>query len=116
MSYQGSCHCGAVKFDVAGEAPGTAMTFNCSHCHRKGLVLSFVPASSFTVTAGEDDLTDYLFNRHAITHRFCRTCGCQPFATGTAPDGTGTVAVNLRCAPAIDIDALELQKVDGAAF
>lgn len=116
MPYSGSCHCGAVTFDVAADAPGTAMRCNCSHCRRKGLLLSFVPANSFTVTAGEWALSDYLFNRRAITHRFCKTCGCQPFSRGTAPDGTETVAVNLRCVPAIDLDTLEIQNVDGASF
>lgn len=116
MSYEGSCHCGAVAFEVAGDAPTEAMRCNCSHCRRKGFLLSFVPASSFSVTSGADTLQTYTFNTHRLRHRFCPTCGVQPFAEGAGPDGTETRAVNLRCVPAIDFDALTIQDVNGADF
>ncbi len=116
MGYSGSCHCGAVAFSVSGDAPTTAMSCNCSHCRRKGFLLSFIPGDSFTLETGEDALADYLFNRHAITHRFCTTCGCQPFAMGRAPDGSATVAVNMRCVPEVELEALTIQQVDGKRF
>ena len=116
MSYDGSCHCGAVTFTVASEQPSDAMSCNCSHCRRKGFLLSFVPADALTVTGGEDTLTDYHFHKHAIAHRFCSRCGCQPFGKGGGPGGTEMAAINLRCVPSIDLDALQVQKVDGAGF
>lgn len=116
MAYTGNCHCGAVEFSVEGDIPTSAISCNCSHCRRKGLLLTFVPAASFTLVKGEAALTDYLFNKHAITHRFCKTCGCQPFAEGKGKDGAETRAINLRCVPGADLDALELQKVDGASY
>lgn len=116
MSFEGSCHCGAVSFSVAAELPTQAMSCNCSHCRRKGFLLAFVPAAGVTITVGEERLVDYNFNRHVITHRFCDTCGCQPLAAGTAPDGSATAAVNLRCVPEADPDTLEIVKVDGASF
>lgn len=116
MTYQGSCHCGAVEFTVQGEVPTSALNCNCSHCRRKGLLLAFVPADKFTLDNGEDLLTTYLFNQHKITRRFRGTCGSQPFAEGKGPDGAETRAVNLRCVPEADLDAMELQKFDGAAY
>ena len=116
MSFSGSCHCGTVTFEVAGDPPTEAMSCNCSHCRRKGLLLSFQPAEALTITAGEHGLADYLFNKHAITHRFCTTCGCQPFAQGKGPDGSAMAAVNLRCVPDIDLETVTIQKVDGASF
>lgn len=115
MSYQGSCHCGAVAFTVAGELPSSAISCNCSHCRRKGLLLTFVPAANFTLDQGESALSTYLFNTHKITHRFCATCGCQPFAEGKEKSGEETRAVNLRCVPEAELDALELQNFDGAS-
>ncbi|MES2173783.1 MAG: GFA family protein [Pseudomonadota bacterium] len=115
MSYTGSCHCGAVTFTVAADAPTEAMTCNCSHCSRKGMVLTFVPADQFSLESGGDQLTDYLFYKHAITHQFCKTCGTEAFALGKSPQGDMR-AINLRCVPSIDIDALPIQKVDGASF
>ena len=35
MTYQGSCHCGNVRFTVEGEI-GKLAECNCSHCSRKG--------------------------------------------------------------------------------
>lgn len=115
MAYTGSCHCGAVVFTVEGDAPQTAMTCNCSHCRRKGFLLTFVPAERFTLDSGEDRLATYTFNKHQIRHRFCTTCGTQPFAEGEM-NGAPMRGVNLRCVPDVDLDALQLQHVDGASF
>ena len=114
MSYEGSCHCGAVSFTVSGDAPTEAISCNCSHCRRKGLLLSFVPADTVSLE-GEDALRDYFFNKHAIAHRFCATCGCQPFGFGKLPDGSEMAAINLRCVPSIDLDGLTIRNVDGAS-
>jgi hypothetical protein len=116
MSYEGSCHCGKVAFSVEAEAPAQAIACNCSHCRRKGFLLSFVPAAQFTLLRGEEALKSYYFNKHAIEHRFCGECGTQPFAMGKLPDGSAMAAINLRCVESIDLDGLELQKVDGASF
>ena len=53
--YQGSCHCGRVKFEVDTELETTARC-NCSLCRRKGAIMSMVDADSFRLLAGEDDL------------------------------------------------------------
>jgi hypothetical protein len=114
MSFEGSCHCGAVKFTVRAEPPKSAISCNCSHCRRKGLLMAFFPADQFTLSEGDGSLNDYTFNTHKITHRYCTTCGTQPFAQGTNPDGAPISAVNLRCVPSIDLDALELKHYNGA--
>ncbi|KRB82972.1 aldehyde-activating protein [Sphingomonas sp. Root710] len=116
MAYEGSCHCGKVAFAIEGDAPAEAMACNCSMCRRKGFLLAFVPAGQFTLLRGEEDLKSYLFNKHRIEHRFCTTCGTQPFAYGKMPDGSETRAVNLRCVETIDLDALAIKHVDGASF
>ncbi|MEJ1160756.1 GFA family protein [Prosthecomicrobium sp. N25] len=115
MAYEGSCHCGAVTFTVEGDIPDEAISCNCSWCRRRGLLLTFVPASAFTLTAGQDELQTYRFNTHRIEHLFCRTCGLEGFAKASRPDGTDTRAVNLRCVPAADLDALRLIPFDGAS-
>ena len=115
MTYQGSCHCGAVAFTVAGEPPEKAMSCNCSHCRRKGFLLTFVPAAQFTLDQGADRLGSYEFYRHAIHHKFCTNCGTQPFAEGEM-GGAAMRAVNLRCVPDVDLESLAIEKVDGASF
>lgn len=116
MAYTGSCQCGAVTFTVEAELPGEAISCNCSHCRRKGLLLTFVPAEAFRLDTGGDTLATHRFNTRRIAHRFCTACGCQPFAEGVGPDGRDTRAINLRCVPAADLDALTLRSFDGASL
>lgn len=111
----GSCHCGAVKFTAQGEID-QAIECNCSHCSRKGFLLWFVPRDSFAITSGEDNLTTYTFNKHAIQHQFCSTCGCHAFGLGSMPDGTKMAAINVRCVDDIDLAAVERVSVNGKEF
>ena len=113
MIYQGSCHCGRIAFTADGEIQG-ALACNCSMCQRKGSLLWFVPRTRFTLQTPEDDnMGTYLFNKHAIRHRFCKTCGIHPFAEATDPKGQPTAAVNIRCLEGIDLDAVPVQHYDG---
>lgn len=113
MSYQASCHCGAVTVDVDGKLPSEAISCNCSHCSRKGFVLTSVPRDKVKVS-GEESLTEYRFNKCVIAHRFCRTCGAQPFAEGPGGDGPAAM-INLRCVPDLDLDGVKIMPFDGAS-
>lgn len=112
MRYEGSCHCGAVKFEAEGEI-GTVIECNCSYCSRKGLLLWFVPRAQMTLRAGADKLSLYKFNKHRIDHQFCATCGCQAFSYGTDPDGNALAAINVRCVENVDLAALQRHAYDG---
>lgn len=112
---EGGCHCGAVAYRATVDL-GQTMQCNCSHCQAKGFILTFVPADAFELLSGEDSLAEYRFHKHVIAHRFCKVCGVQPFGEGAMPDGTPTVAVNVRTIAGIDLDALSPQSVDGRSF
>ena len=111
-SYSGGCHCGRVRYDVSADL-GQVLECNCSHCQSKGLLLTFVPASQFTLRAGEDNLTEYQFHKKIIQHLFCKTCGVQSFARGKMPDGSPAVAINVRCLEGVDPKALQPMPFDG---
>ncbi len=106
-TYQGSCHCQAVKFSVEADLT-EGIECDCSHCYRKGLILSFVPKSAVTILSGEDKLTTYLFNKKHIHHTFCSICGVQPF--GSADE---TVAINLRCLHDFDLSSVSIKPFAG---
>ncbi|HEY3694211.1 MAG TPA: hypothetical protein VGL30_01015 [Phenylobacterium sp.] len=61
-------------------------------------------------------MTLYLFNKHNIQHRFCTVCGVEPFARGVGPGGKAMVAVNLRCAPDLDLSGVKIVPVDRKSF
>ena len=115
QAYKGSCQCGAVRYEVNADIDNL-IACNCSRCGRLGLTLAFAPEDQFTLSSGEDELTEYLFNKHAIQHRFCKVCGVEPFARATAPDGTPTMAINVRCLEGIDANSLDPKKIDGRSF
>ena len=110
-TYQGSCHCGAVRYRTALDLAST-ITCNCSMCARSGTILAFVPPDKFTLESGEDNLTNYQFNKKVIDHLFCNTCGIKPFARGASPKGP-MIAINVRCLEGVDVFAIEPQKVQG---
>ncbi len=108
----GGCHCGAVRYQVELDPEAQAISCNCSMCGRAGTLLQFVPADKFVLEQGEANLTDYLFNKHAIHHLFCNTCGIKPFARGSGANGP-TVAINVRTLDGIDSFAIKTMPYDG---
>jgi hypothetical protein len=105
-SYEGGCHCGAIRFRVEVD-DYVAIECNCSICRMKGNLHYVVSKEHFTLLSGDDALTTYTFNTGVAKHTFCRVCGIHPFYTPRShPDG---VDVNVRC---LDGDAMELFQVD----
>ena len=95
MVYEGSCHCGAVRFRVEAPEEITVLECNCSICAKSGYLHLIVPASRFVLLKGGDNLTTYSFNTGKAKHRFCKTCGIKSFYIPRSnPDGFD---VNVRC-------------------
>ena len=116
QTYQGSCHCGAITYDVTMAPPAKAFACNCSICGRTGALLAFVPQDAFARKTGEAALTDYQFGKKHIHHKFCGTCGIRSFAHGVGEGGKAMVAINLRCLAGYDAVALPVEMFDGAAI
>lgn len=110
MIYEGSCHCGAVKFEV--EAPETLEVdrCNCSICSKSGFLHLIVPKNKFRLLCGESFLSTYTFNTGVAKHTFCKVCGIKPFYIPRSnPDG---VDINVNC---LDTEAarMEITEFDG---
>lgn len=114
-TYQGSCHCGNVRFEVETDL-ASVISCNCSICSRTGALLSFASESQFRLLSGHDAQRDYQFRSKNIHHLFCETCGVRSFGHGTGPDGAKMFAVNVRTLEGVDLDALNVQKVNGKDF
>lgn len=95
MIYKGSCHCGAVQFEVEAEDVIVSQDCNCSICSKSGYLHLIVPKSKFTLLQGEDNLSTYTFDTGEAKHKFCKTCGIKSFYIPRSnPDGYD---VNVRC-------------------
>lgn len=112
MQYQGSCHCGNIRFRVEGSI-AQALSCNCSICQRKGSLLWFVPYHTLELLSPPQQLSTYMFNKHVIKHHFCATCGIHPFGEGTDPKGNHMAAINIRCLEDIDLSTVAVIEYDG---
>jgi len=115
MIYKGSCHCGQIAFEVEGELTQVA-DCNCSICSRKGALLWFVARDKLRLLTPEENLATYTFNKHAIKHRFCPTCGIHPFGEAADPAGKRMAAINVRCLEEVDFSSLPVKHFDGRAL
>ena len=110
MLYQGSCHCGAVRFTVEAPEDLEVERCNCSICSKSGFLHLIVPASNFTLLQGQDSLATYTFNTGVARHTFCSICGIKSFYTPRSnPDG---VDVNVNCLDTLPA-SLSISEFDG---
>lgn len=115
-SYQGSCHCGAVRFTFRGPEIDKGLRCNCSLCRRKGALMSaFVVApEEIEIVAEPGALATYGFGSKVAKHHFCARCGIYPFhQTLRKP---GHYRVNLGCVEGLDSTSLPFDVFDGASL
>lgn len=112
--FQGSCHCGAVRFEVRS-ALTPAGRCNCSLCRRKGALMTpMMAAGNLRLLSGEEALTLYQFNTRTAKHYFCKHCGIYPFhQTRKDPN---LWRANIGCLDGVDPYALEASVADGASL
>ncbi len=80
-SYQGSCFCGAVEFEITGD-PTVAGFCHCSDCTEWAAApisaFTMFPPGSVRVTKGEDNVVTFNKTENSF-RKFCKTCGGHVF-------------------------------------
>ncbi|KYZ88336.1 MAG: GFA family protein [Alcanivorax sp.] len=111
-TYQGSCHCQSVVFEVRCSLDMAYMC-DCSICTRKGARMVYAEQTDFRLLKGENSLGCYQFNTKVAEHYFCRTCGIY---THHKPRSLpGKYGINAGCLQGIDPFNLEITKVNGGS-
>ncbi|WP_042423277.1 GFA family protein [Comamonas granuli] len=116
QTYQGSCHCGAVRFEADPDLAQPTYRCNCSICRRTRFWPAVARAGGLRLLAGEQELTQYLFNSRKNQHYFCRHCGVRPFGIGTETPIGMMYGVNIGCLEGLseeDLSKLAVVHVDG---
>lgn len=108
--YTGSCHCGAVRFEVEGPIAGVELC-NCSICTRTAYLHWYVAPERFRLLTSPDAFATYEFGSRVAKHHFCKSCGISPFRR--ARSNPEDVDVNLRCLEGVDLDAIPVERFDG---
>ncbi len=110
MKYEGSCHCGAVRFEVEAPQDLEVEDCNCSICRKAGYLHLILPLVKFALIRGAEDLHTYTFNTGIAKHTFCQICGIKPFYTPRSnPDG---IDINVRCLDTLP-RSMSVVKFDG---
>ena len=108
---KGSCHCGAVGWELAG-IPPSATACNCTVCRRYGTLWAYgvegQDITIFGVTAAHTPGDSLRFH-------FCPRCGCVVYWRGieASENGCHRVAVNLRLSEPESVAGIQIRHFDG---
>ena len=125
QTYQGSCHCGAIRFRFTSEIITSGRRCNCSICTRKGIVVStsYYRSDAFELISGADSIAVYAFGDRCVHHCFCKTCGIATFSVVArvpedydGPARPGDYRINLGCVEGLDHEALDVSMIDGKSL
>jgi hypothetical protein len=106
-TYSGSCHCGAVKFEVEIDLSLGTNKCNCSICTKTRNWNAIVKPDAFRLLSGEDELTDYQFGSKSAHSLFCKHCGIRSFERGYL-EQIGGDYVSIKLAALDNVAAMEL--------
>jgi len=120
-TYEGSCHCGAVRFEANMDLSTGTKRCNCSICSKARAWFAIVPAKHVRVLAGETALSDYQWTAPGksephLHYRFCKTCGVRTAGNGEHGPGGGPfyfIAVASLDDADPDVLAASIRYVDG---
>jgi hypothetical protein len=110
---RGSCHCGAVRFELA-EHRDFLTDCNCSICRRYAALWLHCQKPEVKFECAPDATLAYEWGDHLLAFHSCRTCGCTTHWSSTQDADPDTMAVNCRLAEPEDIADMRVRRFDGA--
>jgi hypothetical protein len=111
---RGNCHCGAVSVEVA-RAPESVGSCNCSICRRTGILWAYYRPEEVRIEAADGATAAHIWGDRMLALHHCGTCGCITHWEPLFPDPE-KMGVNALLLDGFDAAAVEIRKIDGAAF
>ena len=79
VEVEGSCHCKAITFKATVPKVVSVYRCNCSICLMKQNHHFVVQKKDFKMLSGEDQISEYRYDKRIAIHMFCKVCGVQAF-------------------------------------
>jgi hypothetical protein len=123
-TYQGSCHCGAVRFEIDAVLDHVRIC-DCSVCRRRGALNFRVCEADFHLQTPLQDLALYQWGSLTAKDYFCSTCGILPFRRPGHPTADELLqgiqaftgwTINARCLEGVDLDVIPVQRIQGSSI
>ena len=106
-TYQGSCHCGAIKYQADLDLAQGTSKCNCTYCLKARAWAIAVKPSAFRLEPGSERGVAYHQHPQAPVKYHCAACGIHTHAEGNA-DYMGGPFVQVFVATLDDLAAEEL--------
>jgi hypothetical protein len=112
--HEGSCHCGAARYEVRLDLGEGVSRCNCSICLKLGSTGVNVKPAAFRLLAGAEALGAYRVGRSTAARYFCKHCGVFLYGDGDIPElGGAFVSVNVNTLDGIEHADLQVGYWDG---
>ncbi len=113
-TFRGSCHCGAVRFEVEADPASGANRCNCSVCTKLGALGCIVKPEAFQLLSDEAALGVYEWGAKISKRYFCKSCGTHCFGRGhLAEVGGDYVSFSYNAVDDFEIGQLKVVYWDG---
>jgi len=109
----GSCHCGAVRVEVAGP-PKYIIDCNCSICRRNGALWGLYEPAAVRLSGQDDNAVPYVWGPETLKTMHCRHCGCVVYWEELKPGHGGKMGVNFRNFDPAARQGIRVRRFDGA--
>lgn len=112
-THHGSCHCGAIRYEIDLDLGGKATRCNCTICMKTGVTGASAKPSALRVLTDESTFGRYSMSPVA-TRFFCKNCGIHCYGRGDLPElGGAFVSINVNTLDDVDPGSLEISHWDG---
>lgn len=113
MMLTGTCHCGAVRFEVPSR-PEAVTVCNCSLCRRVGALWVYYKDGSVTIAGHPENTDAYIWGDRTLRTVRCRHCGCVTHWEPLDPGPDAHMAVNARNFGPDELGDVRIRRFDGA--
>jgi len=113
QTFQGSCHCGNVKYQL-GKAPEWLVSCNCSICRRIGALWTHAETSDVILNYEKGATIAYIWGDKTLSIHSCKNCGCTTHWESLDQEQHSRMGLNFRMCSDHELSDYRVRHFDGA--